>query len=58
MKVQRKEKRTMKVTNKVTKETIEEMWRKAKMYNELSFHYSNIADLYTKLAQRMEDEND
>ena len=34
----------------------EQLWEKARMYNELSHHYSNIADIYVKLAQEMEDE--
>lgn len=34
----------------------EELWRQAKMYNELSHYYSNIADIYVKLAQELEDE--
>ena len=34
----------------------EELWQKARIYNELSHHYSNIADMYVKLAQKMEDD--
>ena len=34
----------------------EQLWQKARMYNELSNHYSNIADIYIKLAQELEDE--
>ena len=48
----------MKITNKVTKETLEELWRKAKAYDDLSHHYSYIADLYKSVAQSMEEEND
>ena len=33
----------------------EELWQKARIYNELSHHYSNIADIYVKLAQEMEE---
>lgn len=38
--------------------TKEELWHMAKAYNELSHHYSNIADIYTTLAQRLEDEDE
>ena len=34
----------------------DQLWQKARMYNELSHHYSNIADIYIKLAQELEDE--
>ena len=34
----------------------EQLWQKARMYNELSHHYSNIADIYIALAQKMEEE--
>lgn len=37
------------------KEYKEEMWKQAKIYNELSHHYSNIADIYVKIAQELED---
>lgn len=35
----------------------EELWQKARIYNELSHHHSNIADIYVKLAQEMEMED-
>lgn len=42
----------------MTKLSKEELWHKARVYNELSYHYSNIADIYIKLAQDLEDVDD
>ena len=35
----------------------DELWKTAKMYNELSHHYSNIADIYIKVAQDLEEKD-
>ena len=36
----------------------EQIWQKARMYDELSHHYSNIADIYIKLFQELEDNDE
>lgn len=36
----------------------DQLWNLAKAYNELSHHYSNIADIFTTLAQKMEEEDE